>query len=204
MTPYFIRTLYRSDFIKVEAYVVNLIGDTETFRNSEMIGLAMGASTGINLRISNKVFKITAQNKARVVKFFHTVIHWFFDPSMNDLFTYNKENMLTFNMKYSSLKRVVYSGCQTHQFLQAYPAVVVGPDDKDCEGVVLCIENESTAISIPIDDLMAVSDCIADHNFQSEIMLAAFRYKNLPSDLQQDIANTAVNKGYSNPYFTRR
>lgn len=138
----------------------------------------------INLvfKLKKAVFRITPSNKPRVDRFFDTINNWFRDPAMNDLFVYNSFNKLVFNQKYGQLKRVVYSGNDTHQFMEAVPVVLENLDGKDVEGVMISIDSHSNAMTLTIDEFDSICDIIKDFSFQSEIIFGYFRYLEIPKE----------------------
>ena len=154
----------------------------------------------INLvfKLKKAVFRITPSNKPRVDRFFDTVNNWFRDPTMNDLFVYNAFSKLVFNQKYGQLKRIVYSGNDTHQFMEAVPVVLENLDGKDVEGVMISIDSHSNAITLTIDEFDSICDIIKDFSFQSEIIFGYFRYLKIPKE--EKVRRTERFKCTPNPF----
>lgn len=181
------RDVFRDDYVRV----YSTIGSKEyasdipdKITNPMFIDMGFIKCT-LTLKFDSMTFKINQTNKPRVDRFFGTVDDWFRDPNMHDLFIYNAKNRLEFNPKYSKLKRIVYSGNDSHQFMEATPTVITNSADRDVEGVVLNIDSTSNAVLLTIDEFDTIANVIQDFNFQNEIILGYMRYLTLPNKIRE-------------------
>lgn len=183
----FIRDIYIDDHVQIYSTIFPKDYDCnipDEIKNPMFIHMGF-VKCNLILKFGSFSFKVNPTNKPRVDRFFSTVNNWFRDPTMVDLFTYNALDKLEFNPKYSKLKRVVYSGNDTHQFMEATPAVITNDSDKDVEGVILRIDHQSNAVMLTIDEFDSICDVVKDFNFQSEITLGYYRYLSLPREMKE-------------------
>ena len=207
MRIFFMRDVFRDDYVHIYSTIFTKEYASEIPKQIENpMFLHMGfVKCHLTLKFGSMSFRITQTNKPRVDRFFSEVDGWFRDSTMPDLFIYNAKDRLEFNPKYSKLKRVVYSGNDTHQFMEAFPAVITNDADKDVEGVILNIDNKSNTTLLTIDELDSICDIVKDFNFQSEILMGYMRYITMPRELKNmsklDKPRYGDNKNANNPFL---
>lgn len=187
MRVFFMRDVFRDDYVRIYSTIGSkeyVTGIPDKMTNPMFIDMGFIKCT-LTLKFDSVTFKINQTNKPRVDRFFGTVDDWFRDPNMHDLFIYNAKNRLEFNPKYSKLKRIVYSGNDSHQFMEATPTVITNSADRDVEGVVLNIDSTSNAVLLTIDEFDTITNVIQDFNFQNEIILGYMRYLTLPNKIRE-------------------
>lgn len=197
MRLYLMRDIFRDDYVHIFSTVASKEFATDIpdeLRNPMFINMGFVKCT-LTLKFGSMTFKVNQSNKPRVDRFFDIVDGWFRDPNMPDMFIYNSRDRLEFNPKYSDLKRIVYSGNDTHQFMEAIPAVITNASDKDVEGVILNIDQQSNAVMLTIDEFDSITDIIKDFNFQTEILLGYMRYLTMPCSVKQASKNDRPNYG---------
>lgn len=191
------RTLYNENDVRIYSMINTYgYGDLPN-QNPAFIDMGIIRVT-LYIKFKNAIFKIVPSNKSRVDRFFNTVNDWFRDPNMVDLFVYNEFDKLIFNQKYASLKKIVYSGGDSHQFMEAIPVVLENTSGKDVEGVVLSIDNHENSITLTVDELDTICGIIEDFSFQNEILFGYFRYLRLPPESKKTYQKPTT---YNNPFI---
>lgn len=122
-------------------------------------------------------FKITPRNLYQVIKFFNTIVTWFYDDKYQDLFLLNDDNNLIFNADYKSLHVSTKRSDYDNQIMQAIPTVIqLG--DKSYEGVHLYVNKSIYCISLTFEEVSMIFSILKDFQFSTEVtkVLAAYQY----------------------------
>jgi hypothetical protein len=126
---------------------------------------------------SKAVFKINPRNLYHVIKFFNTIVTWFYDDKYNDLFLIKEDNQIIFNADYKSLHVTTHRGDYDTQVMQAIPTVVEIAN-KMYEGVHLYINKSNYCIPLTFEEISILFGILRDFRFPTEItkVLAAYNY----------------------------
>lgn len=132
-------------------------------------------------------YKITPRNLYRTVKFFNTVVGWFYDVEKIDLFLRNEDNIPIFNADYNKLststRRSNFESC----VLKAIPTIVEY-ENKRFEGINLYINVIQQSIPMILDEVETIFNILKTFSFPNEMCanLMAYQYaletNNITSD----------------------
>jgi len=154
--------------------------------------------------MQERSYRITPRNLYRVLKFFNTIVTWFYDEDKKDLFLINEENELIFNSDYNSLYTITAKTLNENTVMKAIPTVVVF-NDKRYEGIHLYINNSVNVIIMTKEEVEMVLGFLKDFSFNEEIIecLTAMDYAKR-NDLIQDntggFSNNNNNKNTKSPF----
>ena len=73
---------------------------------------------------SKAAYKITPRNIYWVIRFFNTIMKWFYDDEYSDLFLENEDGKLIFNADYKNLSASTKQSEYDTQILKAIPSMV--------------------------------------------------------------------------------
>ena len=164
----YLRELFSVRGMKMTAITISpTITDTKG-KNANLVNIAINSH--INICYNGETFKISMKNQWKVVRFFNSVLQWFFNESAKDMYVIDERGKLVFNSDYKELVQSVYSGKATHQFLQARP-IVVQTIDSMAEGIILNINNKETYVSLTVDEIGEIVDTINKFDPRMEVLL---------------------------------
>lgn len=113
-------------------------------------------------------YKITPKNLYSVIKFFNTVMRWFYEEKYNDLFLVNEDDKLVFNADYKNLTVKTPRGDYDTGIMQAIPTIVyIG--DKEYEGIKLYVNQSIYCISLTTQEVEIIFNLLKDFKFSDEI-----------------------------------
>lgn len=125
---------------------------------------------------SKACYKITPKNLYQVVKFFNTIVKWFFDDKYQDLFLTNEEGNLIFNADYNKLHVSTPRGDYSSQVMQAIPTVIqIG--DKTYEGIHLYINKMTYCIPLTYEEIDILFGILKDFSFTTETTKVLIAYE---------------------------
>lgn len=117
-----------------------------------------------------RTFKINPRNLYNVIKFFNTVVGWFYDESKRDLFLINEDDELVFNADYKNLYAITKKSFGSNEQLKAIPTVVDYNNQRH-EGIYLYINESIYDILLTLDELEIIFGILKSFSFYDEIML---------------------------------
>lgn len=127
---------------------------------------------------SKACYKITPRNLYQVVKFFNTIVKWFFDDKYHDLFLTNEEGNLIFNADYNKLHVSTPRGDYSSQVMQAIPTVVqIG--DKTYEGIHLYINKMTYCIPLTYEEIDIIFGILKEFSFTTETTKVLVAYDSI-------------------------
>lgn len=111
-------------------------------------------------------YKITTRNIADLIRVINTAIGWFYDDSLKDLYGYNDENELVFNLKYREINSRTKPEKDSSQYIQLYPSLVK-PDTfaKGEEGVLWVMNSKDYAFYMTLTELEDLLSVLKDFSF---------------------------------------
>ncbi len=119
--------------------------------------------------MQERSYRITPRNLYRTVKFFNTVLGWFYDEKMTDLYLINEEDELTFNSDYNKLYLITTKTLNETSVMKAMPTVIVF-NDKRYEGIHLYINRTENLIIMTKDEIEMIIGFLKDFSFQDEVI----------------------------------
>ena len=171
------RTLYKTSKINIEFFMYE--PRTEKYKSNytnvinpilNLTYLNPSSMTEDFTTFNARTFKITPRNLYHVIKFFNTVVNWFYDKDKEDLFLINEDNELVFNSDYKSLYAVTKKSYGNNDILKAIPTVVDYNNHK-YEGIYLYINENIYNIILTIDELETIFGLLKNFSFYDEIQL---------------------------------
>lgn len=122
-------------------------------------------------------FKINPRNLYTVIKFFNTIMGWFYDDKYSDLFLVDENGKLIFNADYNKLSVSTPRGDYDQFIMQAIPTVVT-LGDKLYEGIHLYINRSLYCIPLTYQEVSIIFGILKDFSFTNEInnVLLSYAY----------------------------
>jgi len=118
--------------------------------------------------VGENAYKMSPKNQGRIVKFFKTVLDWFSDPDLKDLFLINDNNELIFNADYNHLHAIISKTKYDAGLLKAMPNIVMFEDER-CEGVYLYINQFTNSVNMTKEEIESIYFILSNFSFTSEI-----------------------------------
>lgn len=165
--PYLTTGVTNKDEIKPSTYTINV------FPMLMLRTIPQNYTDSANFK--DRTFKVTPKNHYKVMKFFNTVVGWFYDKSKNDLFVTDENNALIFNNDYNGLTLAIEDSYRSGKIMQATP-IVMKFDTKYYEGINLCINNIENTVSLTLFDLESILGVLQNFSWQDEILLLSNLY----------------------------
>ena len=186
------RNLYRLNNLEIQSRLFN--PNVESFdMDADFRILTLTANVRIVISIKSEKFTIEWKDHLRVLTFFETVLDWFYNEKMKDIFYRSENGDLCFNADYNKLSSMVYSNLK-HEFLQAKPTLV--QRDKTYEGIILCVNKVEASICLTVRELLEVTSILQYVNFSTEANLLLSVMKSIHngnfSSQDNQIANKTV------------
>lgn len=119
--------------------------------------------------MQDRSYRITPRNLYRVLKFFNTIVKWFYDENKKDLFLINEENDLIFNSDYNNLYTMTAKTLNENTVMKAIPTVVMF-NDKRYEGIHLYINKSTNIIIMTKEETEMILGFLKDFSFNNEII----------------------------------
>lgn len=121
--------------------------------------------------MKSKRFTIKESNLYDVISFLDTVLFWFMDPQMPDLFFEGPGGRLVFNTKYDTLNAKTFRSYFDSQQMKAVPALIEVAQDKVEEGIYLFINQQSNMVQLTKRTVTNLFNILRNFNFTSEVTL---------------------------------
>jgi hypothetical protein len=116
---------------------------------------------------SDNSYKMTQKNQYKIIKFFQTIVDWFYDKDLKDLFLINENEELIFNSDYLHINVTLAKNKYDVGLMKAVPSVVV-VEEKKYEGVYLYINKFDNFIMLTREDIEEILNIIKNFNFINE------------------------------------
>lgn len=117
-------------------------------------------------------YPIKQSNLYDVIIFFNTIVGWFEDDSMSDLYLMTDDNQMVFNSKYENLfalsRKSYFQDCQ----MRAVPAIIEVAQNKYVEGIYLYINKKTNMVRLTKDEVIDIFNILRTFNFVSETLLS--------------------------------
>ena len=113
-------------------------------------------------------YKMTPKNQHKLIRFFNTIIDWFYDEKLKDLFLINENEELVFNSDYNHINAVLTKNKFETGVLKAMPSVIMIENER-YEGIYLYINKLDNIIMLTRDELEAIAQMIKNFNFTLEV-----------------------------------
>lgn len=123
---------------------------------------------------ASSTYQIYPRSIYRVVEFFNTILNWFTDPNMKDLFMYNEENHLVFNSDYKSLYAYLEIPGNTKAGVMRAIPTVGNYDNGEVEAIYLYINRDVNRIMISYEELKTLFGLLKNFSFYNEINVALY------------------------------
>lgn len=154
-------------------------GDTITVNCNPVLYLRYKPPKNISqeYNFSKAAYKVTPKNLYHVIKFFNTIMKWFFDDQYSDLYLLNENNELVFNADYNKLSISTHRGDYDTCIMQAIPTVVkLG--DKSYEGINLYINTSTYCAPLTFQEVSIIFGILKDFSFSEEVtkLITCYNY----------------------------
>lgn len=116
---------------------------------------------------SENAYKMNPRNHNKIIKFFDTIVGWFYDTDLKDLFLINENDELIFNSDYRHINITLAKGKFETGMMKALPSVIT-IDDVKHEGIYLYINKINNIIMLTKEDVEEISNMIKNFNFINE------------------------------------
>ena len=144
-------------------------------------------------------YKITPRNLYHVIKFFNTILNWFYDEKYADLFLMNEEGRLVFNADYNKLCERTpmwdYDSC----IMTAVPTIVEY-GDKLYEGVHLYINRQVNCIALTYKELGELFGILRDFSFPMYETMVVSEYQLTMAEGRFDTGRFNANGTLKTPF----
>ena len=117
-------------------------------------------------------YPIKQSNLYDVIIFFNTIIGWFEDETMSDLYLMTDDNQMVFNSKYENLFVLTRKGYFQDYQMRAVPAIIEVAQDKYVEGIYLYINKKANMVRMTKDDVVDIFNILRTFNFVAETSLS--------------------------------
>lgn len=133
----------------------------------------MKPSSGVTWQEAS--LRISPKNFRSVKKIFRSSLSWFYDKEKNDLYVYDENNNLRFNMDYKDLEERLVVGFQNRQLIGIRPDVIEYEGSK-YEGVYFWITRLENGVMLTYLELEEIVSVLEGFSFQEEDVLAINTY----------------------------
>lgn len=124
------------------------------------------------------MYKITPRNIYRTIKFFNSIVKWFYDEDMKDLFVQGENGKLLFNPDYSKLCVSTKPDPFSDSVMKATPAVIRYETGQEYEGIYLYINKNEFIIPLILSDIEDILGILSTFSFEgaASSMLLGFMH----------------------------
>lgn len=112
------------------------------------------------------MYKITPRNIYRTIKFFNSIVKWFYDEDMKDLFVQGDTGKLLFNPDYAKLGVVTKPDPFSENIMKATPAVIRYETGQEYEGIYLYINKNEFLIPLTLSDVEDILGILSTFSFE--------------------------------------
>lgn len=135
---------------------------------------------GGNIYDKSNAYTIYPRTIFRAIEFFNTVLSWYSDPKMKDLFLLDNDNNLIFNADYKDLHCVldIRTPNTDYGILKAIPVLGVYGDQEPYEAAFLYMNKSTNRIILSVDEISTILGILNGFSFYEESLfcLSAFKY----------------------------
>lgn len=118
----------------------------------------------------SKMYSMTLKNRRATQRFFSKVLSWLEDASYADMFYYNTDNSIEFNLDYRDLIARLPQSKNNNYSLEARP-VVYEDNMGRREGISLTFNQYENTVSISWEDFSVLADIVLNFDFEAEALL---------------------------------
>ena len=128
--------------------------------------------------MKDTIYKVTPRNIYRTIKFFNSIVKWFYDENLKDLFLQGENNKLIFNTEYTKLSMVTKPDPFSNSVMKATPAVIRFETGQEYEGIYLYINRNDFVIPLVLSDVEDILSILSNFSFENaaSTMLLSFMY----------------------------
>lgn len=174
------RPIYASKKLGIDLFLYVPSGEYSISKTGS-IGMRLKINPLLMLRLNNVYgkgtsnqtanFRISPRNIYRIVLFFDTVLHWFTDPNMKDLFMLTDDNLLVFNNDYNSLSLLTEKDQFESGMLKAVPAIIDYGESR-YEGISLFINTTENIVQLTVTEVKNIYGILKSFSFAEEVNLS--------------------------------
>ena len=123
--------------------------------------------------VTKDKFKITTLNYYNLLRNMETVVSWFYDENMKDMF-FLEDGILRFNYDYSN--RYVTATSPDGEHIEIRPAVDYMDTDRGRESIMMYINSTDSQTVMTREQFEAIYTVLKNFSFQNEIMLLIYEH----------------------------
>lgn len=166
------RSIYKTPRISLEVfmYTPNMMQQEKTYtlNYNPILNLKYINPNSLTEDYKKMSYKITPKNLYRTVKFFNTIVKWFYDPEKIALFLKDDDDNPVFNSDFKDLRETTGRGHHEECIMIAIPAVIEF-ENKKYEGIYLYINSYDNAIPLIFKEVETIFGILKNFNFQQEV-----------------------------------